>query len=364
MNSTSDNSRRDFLTGKAARDSIQKTGEEIADAIVGDRNVPEGSSTLRLTQNAMACEFSVILNPGMHDIVPVASESLRLVEPLEDQMSVYRADSELSHLNALAAENPFPVEEKLYGLLKRSLEISTQTNGAFDPTTGPLLKHWSNCKANGRIPTQAEIDECLATVGVDHIRCDDGERTIEFDAPGVELNLGGIGKGFALDRIAEFLQTGDVNDFLLHGGYSSLVGAGNHNQTGGWPVGIGNPLFTDRRMGTLLLRNKAMSVSGSNIQYFRVDGKRYGHILDPRTGWPVENLLSVTVLADSAAQADALSTAFFVMGVENTRLCCDTLNGVGVIMMPFPQRGTKVTPTVIGIPEEDIFWDLDQVDPA
>jgi thiamine biosynthesis lipoprotein len=104
-----------------------------------------------------------------------------------------------------------------------------------------------------------------------------------------------------------------------------------------------------------------MATSGSNIQFFRYEGRRYGHILDPRTGWPVEGMLSVTVLAPSAAVADALSTAFFVMGVEKARLCCENWPGIGVILIPFPVQGRKVQPVVIGIPQEFIVWDEDQV---
>jgi thiamine biosynthesis lipoprotein len=104
-----------------------------------------------------------------------------------------------------------------------------------------------------------------------------------------------------------------------------------------------------------------MATSGSNIQFYRHEGRRYGHILDPRTGWPVDGMLSVTVLAPSAAVADALSTAFFVMGVEKACLCCKNWPEVGAILIPFPDKGRKVCPTVIGIPEDHIVWDEDQV---
>jgi thiamine biosynthesis lipoprotein len=357
-----DNSRRDFLTGKSARNAVRNAGDQVADAIAENRPGPQGQSTLRLTQRAMACEFTVILNPGIHEYLPFASDALRLVEPLEDQMSVFREHSELSRLNRAAADGSVVVERNLFNLLQQAIQISQATDGAFDPTLGPLLALWRSCRKENRIPTDEEIGRCRQIVGVDHVQADDSDRSLSFDAVGVELDLGGIGKGYALDRMAAELQSHDAGDFLLHGGYSSIFAAGEHNNTGGWPVGIGNPLFTEKRMGTVLLKEKAMSTSGSNIQYFRVGGRRYGHILDPQTGWPVENLLSVTVLADSAAKADALSTAFFVIGVENTRRCCDTLDGVGVIMIPFPERGRKVTPTVIGIPDDALFWDDNQVE--
>ena len=160
----------------------------------------------------------------------------------------------------------------------------------------------------------------------------------------------------------EQLTKHGFDGFVMHGGQSSLLARGDHNQQGGWPVGIGNPLFTDKRLGTILLRDQAMSISGSNIQYFRHEGKRYGHILDPRTGWPVEGTLSVTVVASSAAVADALSTAFFVGGVEIARQCCDNLPDVGAVLISRPERGRRVRPVVIGIPDDQIFWDLEQVE--
>ena len=154
---------------------------------------------------------------------------------------------------------------------------------------------------------------------------------------------------------------GAPTEYLLHGGHSSLIARGSHNHHDGWPVGIGNPLLTRKRLGTVLLKDQAMSASGSNIQFYRYEGRRYGHILDPRTAWPVEGMLSATVFAPSAAVADALSTAFFVLGVEKARKCCDNLPDVSAILIPFPEGGNRVTPTVVGVPPDQIVWDENQV---
>ena len=180
------------------------------------------------------------------------------------------------------------------------------------------------------------------------------------------MNLNGIGKGYALDRAAELLAGAEseyeIRNWLLHGGHSSVLARGEHfhpgteGSVGGWPVGIRNPLFPDERLATLLLRNQAMGTSGSGVQYFRVGGKRYGHVLDPRTGWPVDHLLSVTVLADSAAEADALSTAFFVMGLEKAIEFCQNRPDVRALLIPPPHRGRTLEPVVCGIPDEDLFF--------
>jgi thiamine biosynthesis lipoprotein len=176
----------------------------------------------------------------------------------------------------------------------------------------------------------------------------------------MRIDLGAIGKGYALDRAAEVLASSGCEAWAIHGGHSSILARGDHNQTGGWPIGMGNPLFTQRRLGTVLMRNQAMSTSGSNIQFYRHGGRRFGHILDPRTGWPVEGPLSVTVFAPNAALADALSTAFYVIGEEGARAYCDRSSDVGVVVIPFPQNDRRVSPVKIGhVPE--IFWDDEQV---
>ncbi len=326
--------------------------------------MPRGGDTLRLETRAMACQFSVITNPGEHAKIWVASEALDIVHEFEQLMTVYRVDSEMSRVNREAREQPAVADTRLFRLLQTCSELADQTGGAFDATSGPLIALWRTAREENRIPADDEIAACLERVGMSHVELDAETESVLFDRADVELNLGGIGKGFALDRMAEQLVANGLDEFLLHGGRSSVLARGDHNSTGGWPVGIGNPLFTDRRLGTLLLRDQALSTSGSNIQYFRHQGQRYGHILDPRTGWPVEGQLSVTVVAESAAVADALSTAFFVLGVEKAAACCHHLPGVGAILTPQPESSRRVRPVVIGISDEQIFWETDDVEPV
>lgn len=374
MSDRESSSRRNFLAGKALRSEVEETSRAAGDALLGEMSErnggqqaeqgaqPEGGETLRLETRAMACEFSIILNPGEHQRLWVASDALEMVHQLERQMSVYREDSELSQINRQASDGPVRVEAGLFGLFLQCRELAQVAEGTFDPTSGPLIALWRRCRDDGRIPTQDEVDECRLVTGLDHVSFDEEALTVAYDRAGIELNLGGIGKGYALDRCVDQLVKQRFDGFVMHGGQSSLLARGDHNQQGGWPVGIGNPLFTDRRLGTILLRDQAMSTSGSNIQYFRHQGRRYGHILDPRNGWPVEGTLSVTVVAPSAAVADALSTAFFVGGVEIARRCCDNLPHVGAVLIPRPERGRRVRPVVIGIPDDQIFWDLEQVE--
>ena len=239
------------------------------------------------------------------------------------------------------------------------MEINGATAGGFDATAGPLIRLWRNCREENRIPTEGEIAECLNRTGIDHLIFDEMNHTVSYNSEAVELNLGGIGKGYALDRAGEHLRNEGVENFLFHGGYSSILAAGTHQNLEGWPVGIQNPAFRNSRLATILLKDQALSTSGSSVQFFRHAGHRYGHILDPRTGWPVQNMLSVTVVAPTAALADALSTAFFVSGVENAREYCDNAPDVGALLIPPPERGRKLDIVNCGIPEEMLFFTPD-----
>lgn len=344
--------RRGFLNGLAGK----------ADSATA-RTTPTSGTTVHVATRAMACEFSVIMNPGKHEQVNAVGDVLELVHDIESWLSIYKPNSELSGVNRDAATAPVPTRRSMFELLQTSKRLYEQTNGAFDIAAGAQTKLWRKCRDEKRIPTDDEIADVLQISGTRHLLLNEDSTTIAFDVAGLQLDPGAVGKGYALDQATDWLvKTEECPDsFLLHGGHSSLVARGGHNGHAGWPVGIGNPLFTKKRLGTVLLRDKAMSTSGSNIQFYRHEGQRYGHILDPRTATPVDGMLSVTVFADSAAVADALSTAFFVLGVENAQKCCDNLHNVGAILTPFPERGKRVTPTLINAPANDLFWDDEQV---
>ena len=400
---SSDSSRRDFLAGRSLKNEVESAAARVGDALVEGATDSHGGlasgPTVRLGTRAMACDFHVILNAGEDSTVETwhASDALNLVHRLEDQMTVYRETSELLEINRLAADGVAEVEERLFELLLEARRISGLTGGAFDPTSQPVVSLWRRCREEARVPEEAELAEVLSRVGMAGVEFGvegsggdpdkesgefppplprEGERgllrdqEVRFLRPGVELNLNGIGKGYALDRAAEILagaESGyEIPNWLLHGGHSSVlahgVHFGPHGEPGGWPVGIRNPLFPDQRLATIRLRDQAMGTSGSGVQFFRVGGKRYGHVLDPRTGWPVDHLLSVTVITDSAgwkypaAATDALATAFFVMGLEKAVEFCQNRSDVRVLLIPPPRRGRTLEPVVCGIPDDDLFF--------
>lgn len=371
--------RRDLLTGRTFRAMAEAAQNALADRVQSEGAAPLAGAFARLATPAMGTEFSLLVNPEDRPRLWPASHAMEVIGEVERELTVYQPQSVVSRINAHGADKPFRISERLWDLLERCQQLTDQTGGAFDVASHAQIILWRQCRAEGRLPTDREIESALACSGMSHLIRDKQERTIQFDQPGVGLNFGAIGKGESLDLCAAQLMSPPevpedlaefdpllaaaepLENFCLSGGNSSMIARGGHAGHAGWPIGIGNPLFTKRRLGTLLLTDQAMATSGSNVQFFRFEGKRYGHILDPRTAWPAEGVLSVTVLAPTAAMADALSTAFFVLGVEKTCEVCDNIPSIGVLLIPPPDRGGQLRPVIRGISEDALYFDPEQV---
>lgn len=358
----SQRSRREFLRGVSAGDAARDAaGHLLSDAGKGTEEPGSRQDVyaVHVGRKAMACEFEVVLNAGQyHSGMEVALDALDLVEQLEAQLSYFRRDSEISQINRFAAQEPVVVEQRLFTLLARAAEIYQETDGAFDLTATPLWKAWGFARGEGRLPSEEEIDEALTTVGGSLVELNAGNRTLRFLKPGVELNLGSIGKGYALDRVAEMLDAAEIHDYLIQGGQSSVAAKGSRlsgTDPDGWLVGLGDPLRPGTRFGYVRLRDRALGTSGSASQFFRHKGRRYSHIIDPRTGRPAESVLSATVLAPDAALADALATSFFVMGREKAADYCASHPELGAILIcPAPgSPGFEVH--AIGVPNSDFL---------
>jgi thiamine biosynthesis lipoprotein len=165
----------------------------------------------------------------------------------------------------------------------------------------------------------------------------------------VEVNLGSIGKGYALDRAAELLRKSGLMNFMIHAGHSSIFAAGNSNSGPGWEVSVRDPRELGGSLGSLRLKNQGMSTSGTGEQFFIVDGRRYGHVLDPRTGEPCRETSSCSVIAPTAARADALSTAFFIMAPEEVRSYCEAHAEVGSIVVSAREDAAHEVPLTWGV---------------
>ena len=353
-----DSSRREFLAGRSVRKELERRGEALADELAaGSRRPPGTSDTVRLATQAMNCEFSIILNPSPERRPLItASDALDLVHEVETSLTVYRPTSELLELNQQATQGPTAVRPELFALLQSALQIAQQTAGAFNPCARGLNQLWRECRQQGRLPTAEELGQALQASQFELAELAAERLEIRLP-PGMGFDLGGMGKGYALDVMSAFMQQDEIASYVLQGGHSSILAQGQHHGLTGWPVGIRHPQFPQKRLATLMLQDTCFSASGSAVQYFRVAGKRYGHLFDPRTGWPVDHLLSVAVTAPTAAAADALSTAFSVMTVEQTTAYCAQHPEIGAILLPSPAPGKKLEPRVLNIPEDHLFWE-------
>jgi len=287
---------------------------------------------VHVAREAMACRFEVTLPATEPRGIAAASFALDEVDRLEAQLTVYRDDSEVSEINRNAAEGPVEVERGLFELLSLSKQLHRETDGAFDITAGPLIRCWGFFSRQGRVPDSAELESARRRVGMSQLWLDAARRSVRFAKPGVEINLGSIGKGFALDRAAARLGEHGLRTALLSGGRSSVVALGGDQ--GGWLVGVRHPHQPGCRMATIRLKNAAMATSGAGEQYFVAGGRRYGHILDPRSGVPAHGVAGATVVASSGAVADALATAFFVGGADLAERYCRNHHQVLALLVP------------------------------
>lgn len=301
---------------------------------------------LHLARTAMACRFELTLPSELADQLGAAQSALDTIDALEEQLSIFRDSSELSAINRQAAGAPVVAEPRLFDLLSLASALHRQTEGAFDITSTPLSRVWGFLRREGRRPSDEEIAAARAKVGTQHVRLDPQARTVSFDVPGLSLNLGSIGKGYALDRAGEQMRTDGVPTALLSAGSSSLLAIGRGPDGRGFEVGIRDPFDHRRRYGSVVLDNQALGVSGIGEQSFEVDGKRYGHIIDPRSGWPVQGRALVAVVAPTAALADALATAFFVGGKSVAERYSRQHPDVSVVVIDMPLQD-KVSPAVV-----------------
>ena len=284
---------------------------------------------LHVNRKAMACRFEVTLHQSTECGVSIASEALNEVEEIERQLSVFKEESAVSLLNRNAASRAVHVERPLFDLLSLCKELHDETEGAFDITSGPLTRCWGFLKREGRLPSHREIENAKSLVGSEKLLLDAASSTVQFKQPGVEINLGSIGKGYALDVVGEHFKNAN-EPALLSAGASSFLATGS---TRAWLVGMRHPRAKQKRLASVRLHECAMSTSGSEEQFFESDGRRFGHIIDSRTGWPADRVSSVTVFADSAACSDALATAFFVGGRELAERYCEKHHDVLAIML-------------------------------
>lgn len=353
-------SRRDFLRGKftgeetAGDDNANKKreddeeiddGEIIAGANEGIKTWPGNTDYVQIFEHrAMGCDFGFYFNLDQYpEAADAALECFDRVDKLEDIFSVYRDDSQVCRINKAAVDAAAEVEDLVFDVLSASHELTAETGGAFDITAGSLSELWGFHSRQGEKPDEESIREALNSVGLSQWAIDGQRRSVSRLKQEVRLDLGAIGKGFALDRCADLMNELEINDYLLHGGNSSLLARGRRLSESvkvGWMVGITHPVFPDQRIAEIYLCDQALGTSGTRRQGFFHDNVWYGHIIDPRTGYPAKGVFSASVISDSAAVCDALATAFYVMGLDESQRFCEQHPEIGAIMVT-PTSGNQ-----------------------
>jgi len=247
--------------------------------------------------------------------------AFRKMAALEAILSSYRDSSELNRLSRRSGHGPVTVSEPLFTVLRHAQRLARQSDGAFDATAGPFLALWAEARKEGTLPDSAALRRTAARVGWRHVRLNAARRTVRLSADRMQLNVGGIAKGFILDRALDTLAAEGISRALVEAG-GDLVMSGPPPGTEGWSVQLPGAAPTGGPR-TVRLHHAAVSTSGDTEQFVEIDGTRYSHVVDPRTGIGLTHRLLVTIIADRGVLADGLATTVGVLGPEAGRAFLD-----------------------------------------
>ncbi|MDR4499118.1 MAG: FAD:protein FMN transferase [Candidatus Scalindua sp.] len=287
------------------------------------------------------------------------------VNRLDKLMSNYKEDSDLSKVNREAGSGAVSCDDELAYIIEQSLMYGDATKGAFDITVGPLMKKWGFFREEGRIPDKKELELALGWVSYKNvivetetkkslIRDSRYESVISFENPHTQIDLGGIGKGYAVDVATKMLRENGIRSALINFA-GNVYAYGSPAGRKYWAIGLQHPRNSKSILGSFEIVDKAVSTSGDYEKFFIMNGERYSHIIDPRTGTPVKSVVSVTIVADDATMADAFSTGVFVMGVEEGLKFIESKPGVEGIIVYEDSNANLIIKTSSGM--RDLFQD-------
>jgi len=269
--------------------------------------------------------------------IDAAFEQINTVESL---MSIHRDDSEISRVNGDGFNRAVKVSKPTYEVLQKAIEFSRRTEGAFDITIGPLAELWQSAAEANSVPTQAEIQQVSKRVGFRKITLDDDQMSVRFAVEGMKLDLGGIAKGYAIDRTIDAMRKcGAVGAMVDIGGDIKCFGSPPKGRKK-WLIGLQDPakvkddIAPDQLLLRLKLTNQAIATSGDYRRFVLIKGNKYSHIIDVKKGSSSNQLSSVTIIADSAIDADALATAVSVMGTEKGLALIESMPQTEAILIP------------------------------
>ncbi|AIQ11815.1 FAD:protein FMN transferase [Paenibacillus durus] len=242
----------------------------------------------------------------------------QMLERMDMEFSWTKEGGEIYNVNLAAGKNAVAVSDETLDAVKQSIKYAQEMDGLFDPTIGPLVDLWNIGNGGEKVPPQAEIDKAKRLTNYKDIIIDEQAKTVKLAKKGMVLDLGGIGKGYAADRIADYLKSQGLDSAMINLGGSSIIGLGTKPGGLQWNIGLQDPdKSRGTQLGTIKISDEVIDASGVYERFFMQDGVRYHHILDPRTGYPSQNgLKSLTIMSPNATDADALSTGVFLMGYE------------------------------------------------
>ena len=249
------------------------------------------------------------------------------IKRIDRLMNVFAPDSEISRINQAAGKSAVQVSPDTLEVIERSLGYARLTDGALDVTVAPLMELWGFGSDLKQMPLEDDLREKLSLVDYKKVTVDKSRSTVRLESPGMKIDVSGIAKGYAVDRAIKTLKDAGIQKAMVNAG-GDIYAMNSPPGRDVWLIGVRHPRNSADMLGIIELKDKAVATSGDYENFFRVDGKRYCHIMDTRTGRPVEGIMSVTIVADNTAEADALATAVFPLGAEKGMKLIESLEGV------------------------------------
>lgn len=270
--------------------------------------------TVTVAAEAMATRFEIALHGAAEATLRAAAEeALAEITRLEGMLSLYQPTSEIAHINTRGAEEPVLISPEVFALLEQCVALGEQTQCTFDITLAPLMRCWRFMNDTGEVPSETDLAEARALCGWSQLRLNPVRTSVQLATKGVMLDLGSIGKGYALEQAAAMLQENEFENFLIHGGTSTVCARGVQADGAPWRIAVNHPDADQPPLSILDLQNQSLSVSGiSGKSFIDEQGVEQGHVIDPRTGRPAQSARVAAVVCDSATVSDAWATALLV----------------------------------------------------
>lgn len=259
-------------------------------------------------------------------------KAFKEIARVEDVFSTFKVDSEISKINREAVNGPVKTTDEVLDLVERSIEFNKKTEGAFDITVKPLVELWHHARVSQRLPTDVELKSALARIGSRYISINRPDKSIGFKIYGMAIDLGGVAKGYATAQAVKVLKENGIKNAIVNSG-GDMYCMGMRSPASQWRVGIQHPRDKGKVFAELKLKDMAIDTSGDYEKFFMLNGKRYSHIIDPRTGYPIgDNIVSSTIIAKDPATADMLATSLCILGDKGLKII-KTMDGIDAIII-------------------------------